>query len=71
MQAYTFERTVGKKGTLKLENLPFRAGEKVDVIIIPRPARQPDEKRYPFWGKPVSYQNPTDPVSEDDWETLQ
>jgi hypothetical protein len=71
MQAYTFERTVGKKGTLKLENLPFRAGEKVEVIVIPRSARQPDEQRYPFWGKPLSYENPTGPVSEQDWEALQ
>ncbi len=71
MQAYAFELVVKKKGTLTLENLPLDVGEKIDVIIIPRPNRQQDEKRYPFWGKPITYLNPTEPVSETDWEVLQ
>jgi hypothetical protein len=53
-----------KKGTLAIENLPFDAGEKVEVIIIPRSGRQPEAKQYPFWGKPITYLNPTDPVAE-------
>jgi hypothetical protein len=53
-----------KKGTLTLENLPLNAGEKVKVIIIPRAGRHRDEKRYPFWGKPITYLNPTDPVRD-------
>ena len=71
MQAYAYELTVEEKGTLILKNLPFNAGEKIDVIIIPRSGRQLGEKRYPFWGKPVTYLNPTDPVAEEDWEILQ
>jgi len=27
-----------------------------------------DKKQYPFWGKPIKYLNPTDPVAEADWE---
>jgi hypothetical protein len=71
MQVYAYELTIGKKGTLTLTNLPFNVGEKIEVIIIPRSSRQLDEKRYPFWGKPITYLNPTDPVAEEDWEVLQ
>lgn len=71
MQVYAYEFTIGKKGTLTLKNLPFNIGEKVDVIIIPRSSRQAEENRYPFWGKPITYINPTDSVAEEDWEVFQ
>jgi hypothetical protein len=70
MQVYTYELTMEKKGTLTLENLPFNIGEKIEVIIIPHSKRQPDENRYPFWGKPITYLNPTEPVAETDWNVL-
>jgi len=71
MQVYAYKLTMGKKGTLTLKNLPINAGEKIEVIIIPRSSRHLDEKQYPFWGKPFTYLNPTDPVAEADWEVLQ
>lgn len=71
MQVYTYELTVGKHGTLTLKNLPLPVGEKIDVIIIPRASRQAEDKRYPFWGKPITYLNPTEPVALEDWEALQ
>jgi hypothetical protein len=71
MQVYAYKFTMEKKGTLSLKDLPINAGEEIEVIIIPRSSRQPDEKRYPFWGKPITYLNPTDPVAETDWEILQ
>lgn len=70
MQAYAYELTVNKSGILTLENLPFDAGDKVEVIIIQRSISKPDKKRYPFWGKPITYSDPTDPVAEADWEAL-
>ena len=71
MQVYAYKLTMKKKGTLTLKDLPINAGEKIEVIIIPRSSRQLNEKRYPFWGKPITYLNPTDPVAEVDWEVLQ
>lgn len=71
MRVYTYELIVEKKGTLILENLPFNVGERIEVIIIPRSSRQPIENRYPFWGEPITYINPTEPVAEVDWEVLQ
>ncbi len=71
MQVYAYKSTMGKKGTLTLKNLPINAGEEIEVIIIPRSSRQSDEKHYPFWGKPITYLNPTEPVAKADWEVLQ
>ncbi len=68
MEAYVYERIMGKSGVLTWKNLPFNVGEKIDVIIIPRSKPKRDKKRYPFWGKPIKYLNPTDPVAEADWE---
>ncbi|MBP7963306.1 MAG: hypothetical protein KBG20_18925 [Caldilineaceae bacterium] len=70
MQVYAYELTMGKKGTLTLDNLPFASGEQLEVIVIPRASRQSSEKRYPFWGKPITYLDPTEPVAEADWEAL-
>jgi hypothetical protein len=70
MQVYAYELTVKKKGMLILENLPFNIGEKIEVIIIPHSSRQPGENRYPFWGAPITYLNPTEPVAEADWDVL-
>lgn len=68
MQVYAYELTIKKKGMITLKDLPLNAGQQVEVIIIPRSKRSPEEKRYPFWGKPIDYPNPTDPVAETDWE---
>ncbi len=59
MQAYAHEFIIGKSGVLTLKNLPFNDGEKVEVIIIPRSEVQRNTTRYPFWGKPVTYIDPT------------
>lgn len=70
MEAYAYEVTMGQHGVLTLTNLPFPAGEHVEVIIIPRSTSRPETERYPFWGKPLSYRDPTSPIAEEDWEAL-
>jgi hypothetical protein len=68
MKVYAYEHTIGQNGVLTLTDLPFNAGEEIEVIIIPRAKLKTDKKRYPFWGKPITYLNPTDPIAEADWE---
>ncbi len=68
MKAYAYEHTVKKNGMLTLKDLPFHIGEEIEVIIIPRPKSNPEEKRYPFRGKPITYPDPTDSVAQADWE---
>ena len=36
MQAYTYDLTMEKSGVLTLKNLPFNAGERIEVIILSR-----------------------------------
>jgi hypothetical protein len=68
MQAYRVETKVQQNGTLTVQNLPLRAGDDVEVIILVRhPTTQPSA--YPLRGLPVQYVDPTEPVAEHDWDT--
>ena len=67
MQAYRVEIEVQQNGTLTVQNLPLRAGEAVEVIILVRPPTN-QTSRYPLRGLPVQYDQPTEPVAEQDWE---
>ena len=71
MNVHRVETTVAKDGTLTLTNLPFHAGDAVEVLILPRAQKRSEQERYPFHGKPIQYVNPTDPVAEEDWAALQ
>jgi hypothetical protein len=67
MQAYRVETTVQQDGTLTVENVPLRAGEAVEVIILVRTATNL-RPRYPLRGLPVQYLDPSEPVAEQDWD---
>jgi len=68
MQAYRVETTLQQDGTLTLSDLPFHAGEAVEVIILIRSPTALRENRYPLRGTLISYINPTEPVAQEDWE---
>lgn len=69
MQAYRIETEVQQNGILTVQNLPLRAGEAVEVIIIVRP-RLSQTSRYPLRSLPIQYKQSTDPVAEQDWEAV-
>jgi len=71
MQAYHVQTTVANDGSLKLNNLPFPAGESVEVIILTRPTISPRQNSYPLRSTPVTYIDPTEPVAQTDWEAAQ
>ncbi len=71
MSEHHIETTLREDGTLTLNNLPFRAGDAVEVIILPRPQKSDAGDRYPLHGKPIQYIDPTDPIAEEDWAALQ
>ena len=71
MQAYRVETTVAQDGTLTLSNLPLRAGEAIEVIILVQPSAMRGHQRYPLRGMPVRYIDPTEPVAQADWEAVQ
>ena len=69
MQAYRLEAVIQEDGSLTLQHLPFRAGERVEVIVLEQASKGQDSARYPLRGTPVKYIDPTEPVAEDDWES--
>jgi len=71
MQAYHVQTTVANDGTLKLNDLPFPAGEPVEVIVLARPVTLQRQNQYPLRGTPVTYIEPTEPVAQTDWEAAQ
>jgi hypothetical protein len=68
LPAHRIETTLQNDGTLTLENLPFQAGQAVEVIILPQPRGAIGQNPYPLRGTPVRYDRPTEPVAEEDWE---
>lgn len=68
MYAHRVDTTLNQEGTLVLTNLPFHAGEAVEVIVLPRINAV---KSYPLRGKPVAYDDPFEPVAQDDWGAQQ
>ena len=71
MLAYRTETSILKDRTLTLRDLPFPAGEGVQVIVFPLTTETRSLNRYPLRGKPIHYEDPTEPVAVEDWETLQ
>ena len=71
MQAYRVETTLEQDGTLTLSNLPLRAGEAVEVIILGQPPGLVSHQRYPLRGTSVYYNEPTEPIALEDWEAAQ
>ena len=70
-QAYRVHSQVSPDGTLTLDNLPFQPGEEVEVIVLAEERRARAERQYPLRGKPLTYENPTAPVADSDWQSLQ
>ncbi len=68
MEAHRIETTLTQDGTLVLDNLPFHAGETVEVIILGHPVRATGHTPYALRGTPVRYAQPTEPVADGDWE---
>ena len=68
MNAHRVEATLESDGKLTLSELPFQAGDTVEVIILAR-TTESNGQRYPLRGKPVEYREPTEPVAQDDWES--
>lgn len=67
MLAHRVEIMLAQEGTLVLTNLPFHAGEEVEVIVLPR-TKPVTSHSYPLRGKPVIYHDPFVPVAENDWD---
>jgi hypothetical protein len=61
--------TVEEDGRLRIEGLSVRAGDRVQVVVIPQQMPVAESARYPLHGQPLRYDRPFDPAAESgDWE---
>lgn len=67
MKAHRVEMIVAQDGILTLQDLPFNAGDRVEVIILPLT----DTPANPLRGSVARYDDPFEPaVPIEDWEVL-
>jgi hypothetical protein len=61
---------VGADGSVRVDSLPFQAGQAVGITIHPlEPAPGPaSPSRYPLAGLPIEYREPFEGVASEDWE---
>lgn len=71
MQAYSVEKVISEDGTIELDFLPFAAGEKVQIVVLPVKENIAEQKSNPLKGSVLKYIDPLEPVAMDDWEVLQ
>jgi len=69
MDNFRIEKIVPKSRTITINKLPFRSGEKVEVIV--KSQKRTSRKRYPLRGKPYRFVDPFEPVAQNDWEANQ
>jgi len=69
MDSIRIETKVDERGEVHVTKLPFPPGEPVEVIVVPKSARQ-QGNGFPLRGVPIEYDRPTDPVAEKDWDAL-
>jgi hypothetical protein len=70
MQTYRIETIVSANRVRTIRGVPFRPGERVEVIILSHPRRREKGERYPLRGKPIRYIQPFDSVAENEWQVL-
>ena len=71
METYHAEVTISEDGKLVMTDLPFHAGETVEVIVRPQVSSETSDKDYPLRGTTYQHIDPFAPVAEDDWDVLQ
>jgi hypothetical protein len=70
MRAWRLETSVPQNGIIQVDNLPFRAGEEVEVIVLER-SKEPESQDWQLLkGSVVRYDDPTSPVGVEDWDAL-
>ena len=70
METYRVKTTVAKDGSVTIKRLPFRAGDRVEVIVRSQQRASDQRVLYPLRGTPIRYAAPFDSVAEKDWDAL-
>ncbi|MEA3308892.1 MAG: hypothetical protein U9Q70_05210 [Chloroflexota bacterium] len=71
METYRTETIISKDGMISIKDLPFLAGDRVEILVYSRKRKKDDsQERYPLRGLPIKYIKPFENVAENDWLVL-
>ncbi len=70
MQTFRIETIIAPNRVLTVNGVPFRVGERVEVIVIPLASKSFSDNPYPLRGKPFRLLAPFDSVAENEWAVL-
>jgi hypothetical protein len=70
VEAYRTNVIVHDDGTVVIGGLPFRKGQRLEVILLEQTKSREDVASYALRGEPVEYAAPFDSVAEDDWDNV-
>ncbi len=70
MNAHRIETILAQDGKLTLNDLPFQAGDAVEVIITACSEKVDKHHHYSLRGKPVQYDDPFEPIAAEEWEAV-
>jgi hypothetical protein len=70
MNAHRVEAILEQDGTLILKDLPFRAGEKIEVVLRPMTPAVNSNGPYPLTRKPAQDVEPNEEVETEEWNAL-
>jgi hypothetical protein len=68
VEAHWIEATIVERGKLILEDLPFAAGQAVEVLVLPGRAPSACGQIKTLRDSVLEYRDPFDPVASEDWE---
>lgn len=72
MKAHRVEVTLTENGALNLKDLPFRAGESVEIIILENQPSQKQANLRSLKGTVIQYEQPFESaIPSEDWEVLE
>jgi hypothetical protein len=72
MKAHRRKTTLIEDGVLTLKDLPFKAGDAVEIIILEHHAKPLESNPYALRRRVYRYDDPFEPaVAVEDWEVLQ
>ena len=71
MNTHRLEIALTENGKITLDNLPFQAGETVEIVISLQQKISSPHNSFPLEGSVSHYDDPFEPVAEDEWEILQ
>ncbi len=69
MKTFKVVTTIPIDGSLVLHDLPFNAGQRVEVLIVGVEPTRGSAEPYPLRGTPYRFDDPTAPARPDDWES--